>query len=115
MTYLQLDLILIESLQSYKYFYFTNKFIYRLKQNLGKNFVNNNCLFHDKVSNKKFLELVNSSDIILDSMKWSGGISSLEAIYLNKPIVTLPSELLQSRHTYGILKILEKMIGYIIS
>ena len=40
-------------------------------------------------------------------MKWSGGISSLEAIYLNKPIVTLPSELLQSRHTYGILKILE--------
>jgi len=85
----------------------TNKFIYRLKQNLGKNFVNNNCLFHDKVSNKKFLELVNSSDIILDSLKWSGGISSLEAIYLNKPIVTLPSELLQSRHTYGILKILE--------
>jgi protein O-GlcNAc transferase len=84
----------------------TNKFIYRLKQSLGKDFVNNNCLFHEKVSNKKFLELVNNSDIILDSLKWSGGISSLEAIYLNKPIVTLPSELLQSRHTYAILKIL---------
>ena len=90
-----------------KYNLITNKFIYRLKKSFGKTFVINNCLFYDKMDNKKFLRLVNSSDILLDSLKWSGGLSSLEAVYLNKPIVTLASELPQSRHTFAILKILD--------
>ena len=51
--------------------------------------------------------LIEESDIILDSFNWSGGNTSLEAISLNKPIVTCPSSLMRGRHTYGILKLLD--------
>ena len=47
------------------------------------------------------------SDIILDSLNWSGGNTSLEAVSLNKPIVTYPSNFMRGRHTYAILKILD--------
>ena len=39
-------------------------------------------------------------------MNWSGGNTSLEAVSLNKPIVTLPSNFMRGRHTSGILKTL---------
>ncbi|SMF81488.1 O-linked N-acetylglucosamine transferase, SPINDLY family protein [Candidatus Pelagibacter sp. HIMB1321] len=62
--------------------------------------------FHPRCSNNEFLGLIKKSDIILDSLNWSGGNTSLEAISLNKPIITLPSNFMRGRHTYGILKIL---------
>ena len=62
--------------------------------------------FHPRCDQDEFLGLINESDIILDSINWSGGNTSLEAISLNKPIVTYPSSLMRGRHTYGILKIL---------
>lgn len=51
--------------------------------------------------------LVEESDVILDSLNWSGGNTSLEAISLNKPIITYPTAFMRGRHTYGILKILD--------
>ena len=48
--------------------------------------------------------IISKSDIILDSIDWSGFNTSLAAISLNKPIVTLPSNFMRGRHTYGILK-----------
>ena len=62
--------------------------------------------FHPRCSNNEFLGLIKKSDIILDSLNWSGGNTSLEAVSLNKPIITLPSNFMRGRHTYGILKIL---------
>ncbi|WP_440635427.1 O-linked N-acetylglucosamine transferase, SPINDLY family protein [Candidatus Pelagibacter sp. HIMB1746] len=62
--------------------------------------------FHPKCNQDEFLELINRSDIILDSLHWSGGNTSLEAISLNKPIVTYPSNFMRGRHTYAIMKIL---------
>ena len=53
-----------------------------------------------------FFNLIKQSDVILDSLEWSGGKTSLETIALNKPIVTLPGELMRGRYTYGILKFL---------
>ena len=63
--------------------------------------------FHPRCSQEEFLGLIEESDIILDSFNWSGGNTSLEAISLNKPIVTCPSGFMRGRHTYGILKILD--------
>ena len=63
--------------------------------------------FHPKCSQQEFFGLIEESDIILDSFNWSGGNTSLEAISLNKPIVTCPSAFMRGRHTYGILKILD--------
>ncbi len=63
--------------------------------------------FHPKCSQEEFFGLISESDIILDSINWSGGNTSLEAISLDKPIVTLPSDFMRGRHTYGILKLME--------
>ena len=63
--------------------------------------------FHPRCSEKEFFGIIEESDIILDSFNWSGGNTSLEAISLNKPIVTLPSAFMRGRHTYAILKILD--------
>ena len=63
--------------------------------------------FHPRRSSEKFLGLIEESDIVLDSFNWSGGNTSLEAISLNKPIVTCPSGFMRGRHTYGMLKILD--------
>ena len=63
--------------------------------------------FHPRCGSEEFLGLVEESDIILDSFNWSGGNTSLEAISLNKPIVTCPSGFMRGRYTYAILKILD--------
>ena len=63
--------------------------------------------FHPRCGSEEFLGLVEQSDIILDSFNWSGGNTSLEAISLNKPIVTCPSGFMRGRYTYGMLKILD--------
>ena len=63
--------------------------------------------FHPKCSQEEFFGLIEESDIILDSFNWSGGNTSLEAISLNKPIVTCPSDFMRGRYTYAILTILD--------
>jgi len=63
--------------------------------------------FYPQMTFKNYLNLIENSDIILDSIGWSGLNTSLEAISLNKPIVTLPSNFMRGRHTFGILKVLK--------
>jgi predicted O-linked N-acetylglucosamine transferase (SPINDLY family) len=43
------------------------------------------------------------SDVFLDSLEWSGGVTALEAIACGLPIVTLPGPFMRGRHSYGIL------------
>lgn len=52
----------------------------------------------------EFLGLIREADVILDSMGWSGGNTSLEALAFSKPVVTLPGQMMRSRHTAGILR-----------
>ena len=47
------------------------------------------------------------SDVFLDSVGWSGGMSALDAIACGLPIVTLPGKFMRGRHSYAILKQLE--------
>lgn len=51
-----------------------------------------------------FLGFIDACDVILDSVGWSGGTTTLEAIAFDKPTVTLPGEMMRSRHTAAILK-----------
>ena len=64
-------------------------------------------VFYSQMSYQSYLSLISKSDIVLDSLDWSGLNTSLEAVSLDKPIVTLPSNFMRGRHTYGILKILK--------
>jgi predicted O-linked N-acetylglucosamine transferase (SPINDLY family) len=43
------------------------------------------------------------SDVFLDSLEWSGGVTTLEAIACGLPVVTLPGRFMRGRHSYGIL------------
>ncbi|MBF0108154.1 MAG: tetratricopeptide repeat protein [Magnetococcales bacterium] len=62
------------------------------------------CRLFPKMDLYRFFGLIRQSDIILDGISWSGNNSSMEALALDKPIVTLPGEMFRSRHTHGILK-----------
>ncbi|MBW4581566.1 MAG: tetratricopeptide repeat protein [Tildeniella nuda ZEHNDER 1965/U140] len=50
-----------------------------------------------------YWDLNQRSDIFLDSVSWSGGHTTLEAIACDLPIVTCPGDLMRGRHSYGIL------------
>ena len=63
--------------------------------------------FFPQTNYQSYLQLINKADIILDSLNWSGLNTSIDALNLNKPVITLPSNLMRGRHSYGILKILK--------
>jgi predicted O-linked N-acetylglucosamine transferase (SPINDLY family) len=52
----------------------------------------------------EFLGLTRAAGVILDSVGWSGGNTTLEALSFAKPIVTLPGEFMRGRHTAAILR-----------
>jgi len=82
------------------------------KQRIDRLFKENNMsykkyfVFHPMCKQKDFFKLINKSDVVLDSLGWSGNNTSHQAITLNKPIVTLPGDFMRGRHTYSILKML---------
>ena len=45
-------------------------------------------------------------DLMLDTLHWSGGNTSLDALAMGLPIVTLPGEFMRGRQTMGMLKLL---------
>ena len=54
--------------------------------------------------------LLRVGDVYLDSPRWSGGNTTLEAMAVGLPIVTLPGPLMRGRHTAGILRAAEEAI-----
>ena len=49
------------------------------------------------------MRLYQLADIYLDSITWSGGMTTLEALGCALPIVTLPGTCMRGRHAYGCL------------
>lgn len=64
------------------------------------------CHFLPLLDYADYFELLKLSDVFLDTIGWSGGITSLDALSCNLPIVTLPGEFLRGRQSYGMLKIM---------
>lgn len=55
---------------------------------------------------RDFLQLNAVSDAFLDSVGWSGGNTTLEALSQGLPPVTLPTAFMRGRHTYAMLRLL---------
>jgi predicted O-linked N-acetylglucosamine transferase (SPINDLY family) len=53
-----------------------------------------------------FPALLRAGDVYLDSIGWSGGNTTLEAIACGLPIVTLPTGLMRGRHSAAILLVI---------
>ncbi|WP_448562716.1 tetratricopeptide repeat protein [Trichothermofontia sp.] len=62
------------------------------------------CIFLPRLNHQPYLRLNLAADIFLDTLSWSGGNTTLEAIACGLPVVTCPGEFMRGRHTYGILR-----------
>ena len=84
--------------------FFNDKFINRLKRvkKINKNF--DRLIFIEGMSQALYYQKLANHKIILDTVGWSGGNTSMEALYLNKPIVTLQGKSLRANHTVAMLK-----------
>jgi CRISPR-associated protein Csy1 len=56
------------------------------------------------LSAESFRGLLAACDVMLDTLHWSGGNTSLDALSVGLPIVTLPGEFMRGRQTLGMLK-----------
>ncbi|WP_448269294.1 tetratricopeptide repeat protein [Nostoc sp. DSM 114159] len=86
----------------------TEKFRQRLNHafaELGLDY-QNHCLFLSFLNDRKFAGTTALADVFLDSIGWSGCNSTLESIAHNIPVVTLPGELMRSRHSLAILQMM---------
>lgn len=54
-----------------------------------------------------YLALLKHVDVMLDTWHFSGGLTSLDALSMEIPIVTLPGKFMRGRQTYAMLKLLE--------
>lgn len=65
------------------------------------------CIFTKRLSATDFLSLNLAADVVLDSMEWSGGKTTLEALSCGAPVVTLPGRFMRGRHAFAMLKMME--------
>ena len=56
------------------------------------------------MSQRHYIDAVGQADVILDTIGWSGGKSTLDCLAADPAIVTLPGPFMRSRHTAAILR-----------
>jgi predicted O-linked N-acetylglucosamine transferase (SPINDLY family) len=64
------------------------------------------CLFLTIPERLDYLMINLLSDVYLDTLDWSGGNTSLEAVACHLPIVTCPGEFMRGRHSDSFLKMI---------
>lgn len=67
---------------------------------------NDYCVFLSIPTRPDYLTINLLSDVFLDTLTWSGGNTSLEAIACALPLVTCPGEFMRGRHADSFLKLL---------
>jgi protein O-GlcNAc transferase len=61
------------------------------------------CVWLPEMAVFDFWNLHLLGDVFLDTVGWSGGVTTFEAIACGLPVVTLPGKLMRARHSYAIL------------
>lgn len=86
----------------------TEKFRQRLKRAFAQVGLDSEeyCLLLPRLKSHEYKSLNLVSDIFLDTLAWSGGNTTLEAVAFNLPVVTCPGEFMRGRHSYAIVKML---------
>ena len=57
----------------------------------------------DRMEKTRYAECLSSFDLIIDSIGWSGGNTTLDAIEAGCPVITVPGSYMRSRHTAAFL------------
>jgi predicted O-linked N-acetylglucosamine transferase (SPINDLY family) len=61
------------------------------------------CVLLPEMDMFEYWSLLRLGDVSLDTVLWSGGVSTFETIACGLPVVTLPGTLMRARHSSGIL------------
>jgi protein O-GlcNAc transferase len=65
------------------------------------------CVFLPRREDERwFVAAIGQCDIVLDSIGWSGGNTTLESLHHGLPIVTMAAPLMRGRHSMAILKMM---------
>jgi len=64
------------------------------------------CVFLPRLTQDRFVAAIGQSDVVLDSIGWSGCNSVLEGLVHSVPIVTLAGDMMRGRHTAAILEMM---------
>lgn len=64
------------------------------------------ALFIEQCDHGTFLSINQSCDVMVDTLHWSGGNTSLDAICAGLPIVTCPGEFMRGRQSAAMLRLL---------
>ncbi len=62
------------------------------------------CLILPRLSTEDYFQVNLLCDVYLDTLSWSGGNTTLEALACGLPVVTCPGPLMRSRHSAAILQ-----------
>lgn len=62
------------------------------------------CHFMPRLAPLEYLAVNQTADIFLDSLEWSGGNTTLEALACGLPVVTWPGRFMRGRHSYAMLR-----------
>ena len=62
--------------------------------------------FLPRMSNEAFRGVLAACDVVLDTLHWSGGNTSLDAFAAGVPVVTLPGRFMRGRQTAGMLELM---------
>jgi predicted O-linked N-acetylglucosamine transferase (SPINDLY family) len=62
------------------------------------------CVFLPPMTQDAFLASIAAADVVLDTIGWSGGRSTLDGLATNPVIVTWPGRFMRARHTAAILQ-----------
>jgi predicted O-linked N-acetylglucosamine transferase (SPINDLY family) len=62
------------------------------------------CLILPRLTTEEFRDVNLLSDVYIDTLSWSGGKTTIEAVAYGLPVVTCPGALMRARHSYAILK-----------
>jgi Fe-S-cluster containining protein len=57
-----------------------------------------------RLTQEAFLRLMQSADVILDTVEWSGGNTTVQALAAGAPVVTLPGKFMRGRHSLAFHK-----------
>lgn len=102
---------IIEQLKDFKIFfikdkdpYYTNILQSRLQLNKFTKKFNDRFVFIERMNQDEFYVNLQKYKIILDSVGWSGGNTTVEALYLDKPVICVEGDNLRSNHSAAILK-----------
>jgi protein O-GlcNAc transferase len=65
------------------------------------------CILLPRLDQQRFIAAVGQCDVVLDSIGWSGGNTTLEGLAHDVPVVTMTGNLMRGRHTTAILKMMD--------